>query len=116
MTDNKSPDLKSVPSPNLKLVDFNKAKVEAEKPPKFLLDKLELLNTKAQEGKLKIAIVHFDYENDEGDMEGGTMLWHCNHNALEILGLAEVVKAGALQFTFEQMHQEDGDDDTDPSR
>lgn len=94
-------------TPDLKVVDFKKAKDEAEKPPDFLIEKIKLLKDKAAEGKLKICILHFDYENDDGEMEGGTMLWHSNSNALELLGLAEIVKSSAMHYAYEMMHSEE---------
>jgi len=92
--------------PELKLLDFNKMKTEDEKPPEILMEKLQLMNDKAKAGKLKNVVLHFDYENDEGETEGGTMLWHRENNALELLGLSEVVKSAALQFAFDVMHSE----------
>jgi len=89
---------------NLILVDFKKAKEEKEKIPEFLLEKIELLLVKAKEGKLRTAIIHFDFipdddeEHDEDNptIIGGTLLWNHVHNGLELLGLIETIKALAL--------------------
>lgn len=90
--------------PELKVVDFDRAKAEADKPPEFLLEKIQQLNDMAVNGKLRSVLLHYDYENDESDMQGGTMMWHYSGNALELLGLAEVIKSVALDFTLESMH------------
>lgn len=82
---------------DINIIDLSKEreKIEEEqnRTPEIVIEKLEMLVEKAKEGKLNIAIVHFDYdiEEEEGD-RGGTLLWNKNNNILEILGLIEIIK------------------------
>jgi hypothetical protein len=90
-----------------------KKKEEEERPPEFVMEKVQMLLDKAKEGKLTVAIVHFMYkteknEEDPDEEEGGTLMWHKENNAIELLGLTDLIKSVAFQNAM--YHPDEGEE------
>ena len=100
--------------PDLKVVDFTEEKKKRElhtNVPMFLLDKLVLLCDAAKDNKLKSIILHFDYENEEDELDGGTLLWSHNKDVLKLLALCDLIHDEARQRAifeiFDDYEEED---------
>lgn len=96
---------------NLKVIEFKKP--PEEKVPEFVTEMLELILEQSKKGTLRTIVCHFTHEPDtkeEDPHAGGTLFWNHNHNPLEILGLLEIMKSVALDYTHAVMHDE-GDEE-----
>lgn len=98
---------------NLKVIEFKKPEPEAV--PKFVLDMIDTIQEKAKNGKLSTFICHFNFEAEEDEtLRGGTLLWNKHNNAIELLGLSELVKSVALECVYSSMgtgNEEEGEKD-----
>ena len=84
---------------NFQVLEFPKP--TDEQTPAFVIEILEKVLAKAKEGKLKTLITHFGFvQDDTEEYQGGTVLWNDSGNAVEMVGVTEILKHMAMDYVF----------------